>query len=123
MSVVHLVMASMSELACVNWKTGVLRQQMRYLSFTLLLFITQAKTSKLTEKQLQYAGTSWEELKHIRQAIGFLVNPFRHLLSRSLRMRVKLTTIINSCSKKMQVIHQKPKKTLDEISHDLCPVR
>ncbi|WZZ79809.1 hypothetical protein YC2023_100381 [Brassica napus] len=22
----------------------------------------------------------------------------------------------------MQVIHQKPKKTLDEISHDLCPV-
>uniref|UniRef100_A0A0D3C8K4 Myosin motor domain-containing protein n=1 Tax=Brassica oleracea var. oleracea TaxID=109376 RepID=A0A0D3C8K4_BRAOL len=56
--------------------------------------ITQAKTSKLTSnnKQLQYAGTSWEELKHIRQAIGFLV------------------------------IHQKPKKTLDEISHDLCPV-
>nr|VDD41893.1 unnamed protein product [Brassica oleracea] len=56
--------------------------------------ITQAKTSKLTNnnKQLQYAGTSWEELKHIRQAIGFLV------------------------------IHQKPKKTLDEISHDLCPV-
>ncbi|KAG5391643.1 hypothetical protein IGI04_021606 [Brassica rapa subsp. trilocularis] len=40
----------------------------------------------------EYAGTSWEELKHIRQAIGFLV------------------------------IHQKPKKTLDEISHDLCPV-
>ena len=38
--------------------------------------ITQAKTSKLTSnnKQLQYAGTSWEELKHIRQAIGFLVN-------------------------------------------------
>ncbi|CAF1924296.1 unnamed protein product [Brassica oleracea] len=41
----------------------------------------------------EYAGTSWEELKHIRQAIGFLV------------------------------IHQKPKKTLDEISHDLCPVK
>ncbi|CAA0828033.1 Myosin-11 [Striga hermonthica] len=40
----------------------------------------------------EYAGTSWDELKHIRQAIGFLV------------------------------IHQKPKKTLDEISHDLCPV-
>lgn len=39
-----------------------------------------------------YAGSSWDELKHIRQAIGFLV------------------------------IHQKPKKKLDEISHDLCPV-
>nr|KYP42747.1 Myosin-J heavy chain [Cajanus cajan] len=41
---------------------------------------------------LLYAGSAWDELKHIRQAIGFLV------------------------------IHQKPKKTLDEISHDLCPV-
>ncbi|CAN1765907.1 XI-E [Linum perenne] len=40
----------------------------------------------------EYAGSAWHELKHIRQAIGFLV------------------------------IHQKPKKTLDEISHDLCPV-
>uniref|UniRef100_A0A6N2KTU9 Myosin motor domain-containing protein n=1 Tax=Salix viminalis TaxID=40686 RepID=A0A6N2KTU9_SALVM len=39
----------------------------------------------------EYAGSSWDELKHIRQAIGFLV------------------------------IHQKPKKSLDEISHDLCP--
>ncbi|XP_022745847.1 myosin-11-like [Durio zibethinus] len=44
---------------------------------------------KATDK---YAGSAWDELKHIRQAIGFLV------------------------------IHQKPKKTLDEISHDLCPV-
>ncbi|KAK4385486.1 Myosin-11 [Sesamum angolense] len=40
----------------------------------------------------EYAGSAWDELKHIRQAIGFLV------------------------------IHQKPKKTLDEISHNLCPV-
>ncbi|WOK92378.1 myosin-11-like isoform X1 [Canna indica] len=40
----------------------------------------------------EYAGSAWDELKHIRQAIGFLV------------------------------IHQKPKKTLNEISHDLCPV-
>ncbi|GMH25775.1 hypothetical protein Nepgr_027618 [Nepenthes gracilis] len=38
------------------------------------------------------AGSAWDELKHIRQAIGFLV------------------------------IHQKPQKTLDEVSHDLCPV-
>ncbi|XP_071734137.1 myosin-9-like isoform X1 [Rutidosis leptorrhynchoides] len=40
----------------------------------------------------EYAGSAWDELKHIRQAIAFLV------------------------------IHQKPKKTLKEISHDLCPV-
>ncbi|XVF42254.1 hypothetical protein PTKIN_Ptkin01aG0346100 [Pterospermum kingtungense] len=40
----------------------------------------------------EYAGSAWDELKHIRQAIGFLI------------------------------IHQKPKKTLDEISHYLCPV-
>ncbi|KAL9273072.1 Myosin-11-like protein, partial [Drosera capensis] len=40
----------------------------------------------------EYAGSAWDELKHIRQAIGFLV------------------------------IHQKPKKTLDEISHELCAV-
>lgn len=41
---------------------------------------------------MQYVGTAWDELKHIRQAVGFLV------------------------------IHQKPKKSLDEITHDLCPV-
>ncbi|KNA15731.1 hypothetical protein SOVF_095540 [Spinacia oleracea] len=40
----------------------------------------------------EYAGSAWDELKHIRQAIGFLI------------------------------IHQKPKKSLDEISHYLCPV-
>ncbi|KAL8137294.1 hypothetical protein V2J09_003295 [Rumex salicifolius] len=40
----------------------------------------------------EYAGSAWDELKHIRQAIGFLV------------------------------IHQKPQKTLEEVSHDLCPV-
>ncbi|KAI7749594.1 hypothetical protein M8C21_021896 [Ambrosia artemisiifolia] len=40
----------------------------------------------------EYAGSAWDELKHIRQAIAFLV------------------------------IHQKPKKTLDEIRHDLCPI-
>ncbi|CAN6486069.1 unnamed protein product [Victoria cruziana] len=38
------------------------------------------------------AGASWDELKHIRQAVGFLV------------------------------IHQKPKTSFDEITHDLCPV-
>ncbi|KAL8139816.1 hypothetical protein V2J09_005837 [Rumex salicifolius] len=40
----------------------------------------------------EYAGSAWEELKHIRQAVGFLV------------------------------IHQKPKKPLREITNDLCPV-
>ncbi|KAL9273556.1 Myosin-11-like protein [Drosera capensis] len=40
----------------------------------------------------EYAGSAWDELKHIRQAIEFLV------------------------------VHQKPKKTLDEISRELCPV-
>ncbi|KAK7857088.1 myosin-11, partial [Quercus suber] len=35
---------------------------------------------------------AWDEMKHIRQAVGFLV------------------------------IHQKPKKTLKEITNDLCPV-
>lgn len=44
------------------------------------------------EASEEYAGAAWDELKHIRQAVGFLV------------------------------IHQKPKKSLDEITHDLCPV-
>ncbi|KMZ60261.1 putative Myosin XI [Zostera marina] len=39
----------------------------------------------------EYAGSCWDELKHIRQAVGFLV------------------------------IHQKPKKTLKEITKELCP--
>uniref|UniRef100_A0A2N9HKY9 glycine--tRNA ligase n=1 Tax=Fagus sylvatica TaxID=28930 RepID=A0A2N9HKY9_FAGSY len=39
-----------------------------------------------------FAGTSWHELNYIRQAVGFLV------------------------------IHQKRKKSLDEIRQDLCPV-
>ncbi|CAI0473412.1 unnamed protein product [Linum tenue] len=40
----------------------------------------------------EFVGPAWEELKHIRQAVGFLV------------------------------IHQKPKKALKEITTDLCPV-
>ncbi|KAL9249460.1 Myosin-15-like protein [Drosera capensis] len=39
----------------------------------------------------EYAGTAWHELNYIRQAVGFLV------------------------------IHQKRKKTLEEIMQDLCP--
>ncbi|GAU27571.1 hypothetical protein TSUD_30030 [Trifolium subterraneum] len=40
----------------------------------------------------EYAGTSWDELKHIRQAVGFLV------------------------------IHQKYRISYDEIINDLCPI-
>lgn len=40
----------------------------------------------------QYAGFSWDELKHIRQAVGFLV------------------------------IHQKYRISYDEITNDLCPI-
>ncbi|GMH04099.1 hypothetical protein Nepgr_005938 [Nepenthes gracilis] len=43
-------------------------------------------------KCLQNAGSAWDNLKHIRQAVGFLV------------------------------MHQKTKKTLNEIIKDLCPV-
>jgi myosin-5 len=40
----------------------------------------------------EYAGPSWDELKHIRQAVGFLV------------------------------IHQKYRVSYDDIVHDLCPI-
>ncbi|XP_059660209.1 myosin-6-like [Cornus florida] len=40
----------------------------------------------------EYSGTAWDELKHIRQAVGFLV------------------------------IHQKDRISYDEITHDLCPI-
>ncbi|XP_009395668.2 myosin-12-like isoform X1 [Musa acuminata AAA Group] len=45
--------------------------------------------SKTTD---QFAGTSWDELQHIRQAVGFLV------------------------------LHQKPNKSLVEITNEICPV-
>ncbi|KAJ0039099.1 hypothetical protein Pint_24134 [Pistacia integerrima] len=40
----------------------------------------------------QLAGTSWDELQHIRQAVGFLV------------------------------LHQKAQKSFNEITHELCPI-
>ncbi|KAG6492988.1 hypothetical protein ZIOFF_047960 [Zingiber officinale] len=49
-----------------------------------------------TEK---YAGSAWDELKHVRQTVGFLVCPF-----------------FSVC-----ISHQKPKKTLEELTQDLCP--
>ncbi|XP_077247781.1 myosin-like protein XIF [Tasmannia lanceolata] len=45
--------------------------------------------SKATD---QFSGTSWDELRHIRQAVGFVV------------------------------LHQKAQKPLDEITNELCPV-
>ncbi|MBA0564559.1 hypothetical protein Golob_009493 [Gossypium lobatum] len=45
-----------------------------------------------SEATEEYAGSAWDELKHIRQAVGFLV------------------------------IHQKPKKSLNEVTKELCPV-
>lgn len=46
----------------------------------------------ICEATEDYSGSAWEELKYVRQAVGFLV------------------------------IHQKPKKSLEEITNDLCPV-
>ncbi|XP_028075342.1 myosin-12-like isoform X1 [Camellia sinensis] len=40
----------------------------------------------------QFSGSSWDELQHIRQAVGFLVS------------------------------HQKPQKSLDDITNELCPI-
>jgi myosin-5 len=40
----------------------------------------------------EYAGSSWDELKHIRQAVGFMV------------------------------IHKKYRISYDDIAHDLCPI-
>lgn len=41
--------------------------------YTLHLFISISILSPSEICCLQYAGTAWEELKHIRQAVGFLV--------------------------------------------------
>ncbi|XP_022032658.1 myosin-9 [Helianthus annuus] len=69
-------MGNMSRQDCLNWNSGATKQLKR----------------KLSPAALIYAGSAWDELKHLRQAIGFLV------------------------------IHEKSKKTLDEIIYDLCPV-
>ncbi|WCJ20549.1 myosin-like protein XIF [Euphorbia peplus] len=45
-----------------------------------------------TKASEQFAGSSWKELQHIRQAVGFLV------------------------------LHQKAQKSLDEITNELCPI-
>ncbi|KAL0435527.1 UNVERIFIED_CONTAM: Myosin-6 [Sesamum radiatum] len=61
---------------------------------------TPAKVSEIPESKPRrpptdrqhYAGSAWDELKHIRQAVGFLV------------------------------IHQKYRISYDEITNDLCPI-
>lgn len=74
--------------------------------------------------ELQYAGTSWHELKFIRQAVGFLV---RYSVSVGIRL-FKLWQVFPHltfyCLVELnQVIHQKRKKSLEEIKQDLCPVK
>ncbi|CAK9140655.1 unnamed protein product [Ilex paraguariensis] len=117
-------------------------------------------------KQIQYAGSAWDELKHIRQAIGFLFSSLMeaYFCGKKLNHKaIEPSTVIRlsikhkwnhisdgkiswawNCNGNQSlqrnphlfasemansfivfddsVIHQKPKKTLDEISHDLCPV-
>ncbi|KAM7262671.1 hypothetical protein ACFE04_000354 [Oxalis oulophora] len=51
----------------------------------------------------EYAGCSWDELKHIRQAVGFLVSS-------------------SSSFNNNNVIHQKYRISYDEITNDLCPI-
>ncbi|KAE8679655.1 Myosin-14 [Hibiscus syriacus] len=63
----------------------------------------------------EYAGSSWDELKHIRQAVGFLSKKDLNFLS------------FKSCPPDgngyfLAVIHQKYRISYDEISDDHCPV-
>ncbi|CAL5347630.1 unnamed protein product [Camellia sinensis] len=74
-------------------------QQSSFVTRVLLIQYGEYVKSALAELEQwcgdateEYAGSAWDELKHIRQAVGFLV------------------------------IHQKPKKILNEITNELCPV-
>lgn len=84
-SAVHSAMGSMWNLDWPSWSYGVAKQKKR--SFPL--FVTCSSQVCLYDEgfnilsvfwlswlyllELQYAGSSWDELKHIRQAVGFLV--------------------------------------------------
>lgn len=65
---------------------------------------------------LQYAGSSWDELQHIRQAVGFLVKKKKNKKTPMRRAHAWLF-LVNS-----QVLHQKAQKSLEEITEELCPV-
>ncbi|CAI7888002.1 unnamed protein product [Closterium sp. NIES-54] len=106
----------------------------------------------LHEATHEYTGNAWEELKYIRQAVGFLVVRHSHclkphqpslplLLPASLPLSFSPSPILPpspllplSPSAPLplpppssplpwfqQVIHQKPKKSMQEITSDLCP--
>ncbi|CAK9184254.1 unnamed protein product [Ilex paraguariensis] len=77
----------------------------------------------------EYAGLSWDELKHVRQAVGFLVRSIYSFAQHSrnvitlvvslfvVEYEVWLTMYIN-----MQVIHQKSRISYDDLTNDLCPI-
>nr|XP_019706884.1 myosin-17 isoform X3 [Elaeis guineensis] len=69
----------------------------------------------------EYAGSAWDELKHIRQAVGFLVH-FLYILKQGLLFMMMFNFFDPTQLFQLQVMHQKPKKTLKEITNDLCPV-
>lgn len=81
----------------------------------------------LKSSRVQYAGSAWDELKHIRQAVGFLVSficislpyPITHSCNFIFIFADRLLSFNFLTT---QVIHQKPKKSLNEITKELCPV-
>ncbi|KAF9615027.1 hypothetical protein IFM89_021598 [Coptis chinensis] len=73
-----------------------------------------------TTEELQFAGTSWHELNYIRQAVGFLVQ--ENTSVKNLSKRLSPFLINYGPCENFQVIHQKRKKSLEEIKQDLCPV-
>ncbi|CAA7059029.1 unnamed protein product [Microthlaspi erraticum] len=73
-------------------QANAVAQQALIAHWQIFFYIVSAAHSAMGSTLKQYAGSAWDELRHVRQAVGFLV------------------------------IHQKPKKTLDEITRELCPV-
>lgn len=69
----------------------------------------------------QYAGSSWDELKHIRQAVGFLVCPLC-FYAKAFSTFLVLELTQSDTHLDLQVIHQKYRISYDEITNDLCPV-
>ncbi|RZC77767.1 hypothetical protein C5167_002019 [Papaver somniferum] len=96
-SAAHLATENMLKPVCRNWNNGVPKQQIRqannFLTKSVLetYFNQRRKNYSIFIFMLQYTGSAWNELQHIRQAVGFLVS------------------------------HQKPTKTLEEITAELCP--
>lgn len=74
---------------------------------------------------LQFAGTSWDELRHIRQAVGFLVCelfPKQSTCASYLTTSETDSPLIPFSFFHAQVLHQKVQKSLDELTNELCPV-